>query len=177
MSTDFLIQASCPTWTMSADPVDQTLCDAVQTVFPLDTEVALVVWRHVYVPLGYKYCVSFLVDDIIAMIERLTASSEGNWQLTWPSNEFAADWRFEWSGEQLRIRSTWHSVVGGTEEMLNQRSEIHLGRQEFLAEWKKLLLTVDDALSAAGYTEATLPRTANLKRAIADLGTIGKLYR
>ena len=177
MSADFWIQASCPKWTTKASQEDDTLCDAIQTIFPLDTEVALLVWRNVYVPLNYKYCVSFLVDDIIAMIDQLMGAADGRWKLEWPSNDFAATWEFQWHDDHLEIDTQWRVVVGGTEDLLRQRPKLEISLAAFLGEWTKLLVTVLEALRAAGYDEATLPRLKQLAQGAAKVGRVGKIYQ
>lgn len=176
VSSDFWIQSSCPRWVATASPDDGNVSEAIQTVFPMTTEVALLVWRHIYVPLGYKYCVSFLVDDVVEMIHRLSANQMGSWRVEWPSNEFAGTWSFEWDAGQLRVQSEWRAVVGGTEQLLQARSELQMGLRPFLCEWTKLLMTVADALTGAGYTDEMLPDFGRLKDAIVRAGGVGAIY-
>jgi hypothetical protein len=177
MATDFWIQASCPRWTTIASPDDESLADAIDTIFPSNTERAILAWRHVHIPLGYKYCISFLIDDVLTMVDQLTSSVGGQWKVVWPSNEFAAVWQLEWSGESLRVMTEWKQVVGGTEELLQRRSVLEIDRQAFLCEWTKLFTTLRDALAAAGYTEKALPGLIRLNQAIATIAEVGDLYR
>ena len=57
----FTIQASSPRVVRRFDQSDQSLADALQTLFPVETEFALLVGNWVYLPLNYKYDWSLIV--------------------------------------------------------------------------------------------------------------------
>ncbi|MEO7594939.1 MAG: hypothetical protein ABI134_27225, partial [Byssovorax sp.] len=77
MATEFFIQSSNPRSSSECDADDASLCDAVQTVFPMATESMIMVWSGVYIPLGYKYDVSLMVDDIIDLCNDILLTKEG----------------------------------------------------------------------------------------------------
>jgi hypothetical protein len=52
---------------------DEHIGDAIQTVFPMWTEDAYLVWNGVHVPISYKYTLSFLIQDVVTMLERFVA--------------------------------------------------------------------------------------------------------
>lgn len=135
-------------------------------------------WRHVYIPLSYKYDVGMILLDVIRMVRELLASESGEWQVDWPSNTFGCRWHFRWEDECLIVTSSeWRSVVGGTEELLRGRPILQIGKSEFVFEWKALLERVRDALVGAGFTSSALPeleRITETERAIAEYGV---LYR
>lgn len=94
------------------DAADDSLCAALETVFPLYTEDAIINWNHVYVPVSYKYDLSVMVDDVLQIIEALQSSPQGRLVNHWPSNTFAASWEIDWKDGMLKIHSEWTSVVG-----------------------------------------------------------------
>lgn len=177
MATEFIIQSSNPRAESDCDPDDASLSDAIQTVFPMDTERMLMVWNGIYIPLGYKYDVSLMVDDILDLCSNIFAVIEGHQRVCWPSNTFAAAWDVRWGSDMVTIEAQWNRVVGGTEAMLNERSCISIPQEDFLAEWKRPLEIVDDALRNAGYTQQQIPRLTVLRNIITRLPGHGHLYR
>ena len=178
MSNEFWIQASCPRWQGSVDPDATTIDEAVESVFPLNTEDALIVWRHVYIPLSYKYDVGTILPDVLQMIRELSNAESGEWQVAWPSNTFGASWHFTWEGDRLVVTAReWRSIVGDTEDLLRKRSILEIGKLEFISEWKALLERVHSALSGAGYTAKIIPEFEQLAVAIGDIQQSGRLYR
>jgi hypothetical protein len=176
MATEFIIQSSNPRANSSHDPDDASLSDAIKTVFPMDTERMLMVWNGIYVPLGYKYDVSLMVDDILDLCCDMCAAAEGHRRICWPSSSFAAVWDVKWSFGVATIEAQWHRVVGGTESMLAARPCISIPHKEFLAEWKRPLKLVDDALRGAGYTQKQIPRLSVLDDIKTTLPGYGQLY-
>lgn len=120
MTSSFAIQASQPRTEASYDPDDESLCDAVQSTFPLRTESMLIVWNGVYIPLGYKCDVSFIVDDGLDLLDAMLTSATGRRTIHWPSNTFASSWVVEWDPSNVVIEATWRAVVGGTEACSRQ---------------------------------------------------------
>jgi hypothetical protein len=176
MAYEFVIQASCPRALLVHDPDDESLSDAIQTVFPMDTERAILAWHRVCVPLGYKYDVSLLVDDILGITEVMLVDERGARVVQWPSNTFAATWDITWDEEGTTVHAKWECVSGGIESLLVSRGSIAIPKKEFLAEWKSLLVVVERALDAAGYTESQLAGLSRLRRVIAALPGHGVLY-
>ncbi len=178
MSVYFWIQASCPRWQGSVDPDATTIDEAVESVFMRNTEDALIVWQHVYIPLSYKYDVGTILRDVLHMVRELLSSDAGEWQVDWPSNTFGARWHFKWEEERLVVTaSEWRSVVGDTEDLLRKRSILEIGKAEFISEWKAVLERVHTALSDAGYVSTTIPELDELSETISRIPRHGVLYR
>lgn len=177
MAAEFIIQSSNPRTETACDHDDASLSDAIQTVFPMDTERMLMVWNGIYVPLGYKYDISLMVDDILDLCGDMIAAKEGHRRVCWPSNSFAAVWDIRWGSDMVTVESQWNRVVGGTEAMLAARSCIFIPQRDFLAEWKLPLEIVGDALRKAGYTQEQIPRLPVLHDVITRLPGYGHLYR
>lgn len=178
MSVEFWIQASCPRWQAIIDPEATTFDEACESVFPRNTEAAIVVWQHVHIPLCYKYDVGTILRDIIQMIRELSAAESGEWQVAWPSDTFGTTWHFQWEGDRLVVTALeWRRIVGDTEELLRQRPILEIGKQEFMSEWKALLERVHTALSGAGYTAKMIPELEQLTATIGSIQHYGVLYR
>ena len=162
MGLVFAIQASCPRSLLQRSADDENLGMAIETVFPLETEIAFVVWNSIYVPLSYKYDVSILTEQVLWLHDQLMAAEEGKLLFDWPSNTFATRWTVAWKGDALRIDSRWSGVRGGLLDLLNGQPTVEIGRQAFFAEWRALLERVDGALRRAGYDANNLPEMSCL---------------
>lgn len=178
MSAEFWIQASCPRWLRHDGFTGATIDEAIEAVFPREAEDAFIVWRHVYIPLSYKYDIGTILMDVIRMVKELLATESGEWQVDWPSNTFGCRWHFRWEGECLVVTSSeWRSVVGSTEELLRGRPILQIGKSEFVFEWKALLERVRDALVGAGFTSRTLPELDRIIETVRAIAEYGVLYR
>lgn len=120
----FQIQASNPRALQTFDPDDASVSDAMQTIFLMNIEDAHMKWNGIHVPLSYKYTISFMMSDLLAIICRLTNEAAGSLTNRWPTNDLEATWHIEWNGEALAIRSEWETVVGGTVHLLTARPTI-----------------------------------------------------
>src|SRR5882762_374566 len=112
MEYRFVIQASNPRTLSQFDPDDSSLFDAIQTVFPLEAEYALLTWNWVYIPLDYKYDWCLLVDEVISLVECMTSEQSGSRTIHWPSNTFSAVWDVEWADGKVTVNATWKCVLG-----------------------------------------------------------------
>src|SRR5262245_32391183 len=167
MNYRFVLQASAPHALKIRDSHVRTVADAVESVFPLETECAMMVWNWIHVPLGYRYDISLMIDDAVRLITRQMSTEQGNERICWPSNTFASTWDVEWSGGMTAIHALWESVVGDTEPLLRQRPDVRIQTADFLAEWKRPLETVADALTGAGYEVEQLSGMRELLNVIA----------
>lgn len=153
MSYRFAIQASNPRSSKTGNAGDRTLEDAMETVFPLEAEYAILIWNWIYVPLTYKYDLSLMVRDIVRVVDSVLSHATGSTTVQWPSNTFAATWRIEWEARSIRIDAEWTCVLGDVEALLCGRPTVVMTPNRFVAEWKRPLEIIAAALSRAGYTE------------------------
>lgn len=174
---DFWIQASSPECTSEFDEEDQTLSDAIQTVFPMMTERAIMVWKSIYIPLCYKYDISCMMDDILSVLEKLRSHSSGTISIHWASNTFANIWNIVWFEDTVTIQPKWGSVLGHTEEILNSKGSVTLPKLTFISEWKKILFNVISALIESGYNKEGLPGMGRLIFEYNAIGSQGLLYQ
>jgi hypothetical protein len=173
---NFWIQASNPKSLSVINEEDLSIYDALQTVFPLITEDAYLVWHHVHIPLGYKYDVSVIITEALDMIEALKRGDSGEIAVTWPSNTFRVDWQIRWNGATLQIDAKWENVVGFTESLLSARPTLTIGKDEFISEWKQLLGVALKALTDAGYRDEQLVDLPRLRRIHDEIRNPGILY-
>jgi hypothetical protein len=173
----FAVQASNPRTLRRFEQDDRTLFDAIQTVFPIETEFAFIVWNWVYIPITYKYDVCLLIDDIIELLELVLSNDSGRRIIQWPSNTFAGTWAVEWTGDGITLDAQWECVLGEIEAILADRPVVIMTRHDFVSEWKRLLETVAEALSSAGYSTRQISGFARLNALIARIPKRGILYR
>lgn len=175
MPTCFSIQASNPRALSSFQAEDEGLVDAIQTVFPLESEFAFIIWNWVYVPVSYKYDFSLMIEDVINLLEAMMAASNGELAISWASNTFSATWKVSWE-QETTVAATWDSTLGDTASLLRERSSLTVPTQDFIAEWKRPLELVGNALVTAGYKARELPGLERLVRVSQRIPRYGVLY-
>jgi hypothetical protein len=146
----FAIQVCNPTITYPHNRMVSDLAEAIETIFPMNTEDAFLLWNLVPIRLNYKYDVSVLIDDILPLLQTMLSQAEGNYQVSWGSDTFQADWSLNWSQDQLTIQTVWHQVTGHYEDLLNSRPELVIEYDKFLHEWDGLLRKVSESLYRVG---------------------------
>lgn len=176
MTIEFSIQASNPRVLRTYDSNDESLSDAIQTVFPLDTEWALITWNGIFTPLNYKYDWSLLADDVIALLDDMLANARGAKTIHWPSNTFSSIWSITWTDETVVVRAQWNCVLGGLLDLLRAKPIVTTSKSRFMAEWKRPLQVIGDALRTAGYSVEQLPSLAQLEAVCAKVPGSGELY-
>jgi hypothetical protein len=165
----FFIQASDPRPSGLVSANDSSLGEAIETIFPLRTDFALLGWNDVYVPLTYKYDISIIISDILSMLDSILASDAGSFAVYWPSNTFCARWILTWSATELHIATTWDSVIGGTESMLNNVPDLDLEKNAFLSEWKPLLRKVRESITTTSGSVDTRLMLVHLESTLSKL--------
>lgn len=135
----FYIQASSPRIETVFDANDECLSDAIESIFPLNTENAILVWDYVCIPLSYKYDISYMIEDIIKLLNNLQQNKKGHLNINWLPNTFRCNWEINWDHGHLTIKSRWECTMGHLEEVLNHKGHISLSIEDFLCEWKKFL--------------------------------------
>ncbi|MBC2256441.1 hypothetical protein HCB46_13390 [Listeria ivanovii] len=148
---DFLIQANTPRKTGIFESDDYDLSTAIETIFPMLTEDAILVWNHIYVPLSYKYDISCMMEDIIKMINSIRLSLSGELEIRWPSNTFESTWHIKWEAGVITVTAFWETVVGDTVDLLNAKNKLTMETGKFMNEWKLLMSNVLEALLFSGY--------------------------
>jgi len=173
----FCIQASAPRTTGIFNAEDETLDEAIETTFFLNSEMALINWSGVFIPLSYKYSISTILADVLLMLQTILENNHETLELTWPSSDFNSRWVMSWKDDYLKIDAKWESVIGNTEEILNSLDSIEIGKTEFLNEWKMLLEVILNGLDTCGYDESTIKEISIMQSVYSNIETYGILYK
>jgi hypothetical protein len=151
----FDIQISNPIAIEVRDKNDNNLNDAIQSIFPLENEYCFIIWNYIFIPVSYKYDISFMINDIIKILNFIK-NGEGVLEIHWASDTFAAIWKLECASHVIKIDSKWNSVGGFIEDVLNENSFLEVEKQFFVERCKALLLFVKSKLEKAGYNSNNL---------------------
>lgn len=171
----FYVQASSPRFHCEAsDEHAESLGEAVEYSFPLLTEKMFMAWKGHRIPLCYKYDLSVIVEDLLELLVELQRPS-GEQETFWGSDTFCGRWFLKWGDGRLEVQADWRDVGAGLEKLL--ASEISIPVAHFLAEWKRPLGILCDALQNSGYTVENLPAMQLLKDVHESLTQEGILYR
>lgn len=141
------------------DSQDTRLGEALESCFPCLEDGALLYWNGVAVPLSYKYDLSLIIHDVIALVRHLRTCSRGNLVICWPSNTFHATWHLEVVAGRLRITASWNSVsaqFGPLEDQLNGAPVVEVSQADFMKQWVALLRLARQALLDTGYVPGEL---------------------
>lgn len=172
----FAIQTSNPRVVSDICPNDATIGEAIESIFPLLTEFAILIWNGVYIPLNYKYDVSEIFDDIVELVTCVALAPEGKLLVSWPSSTFRARWALSWSSREITIHASWDSVIGGTEQLLNTFPALIIDKALFLREWVTLLRKIHTLLLECLGTNSPPFDIEPLNDAIALVDGLGQLY-
>jgi hypothetical protein len=143
------------------------LAAAIQTVFPMDTDDAILNWNRIAVRLGYRYDVSVMIDDLLPLLAEVTDEPSGRRRVVWASDTFHADWDVHWLGDELlSVDAEWHSISGDYAGLLNERPTVTLPRTAFVAEWRRLLAAVLRGIDASGVKLERGDEAAHLRRLV-----------
>ncbi|WP_237228419.1 hypothetical protein [Rubinisphaera sp. JC750] len=171
---DFAIQVSNPS-SVGGIEDDESIGEALETIFSLNTESAFVIWNHLYVPLNYKCDVSLILEDVVFLVETVSASQNGNTTIHWPSSTFRARWEVSWKEDNVVVEARWESVIGDIESLLNQHPSISVPKSAFLSEWGELIKTCLNHLRIRN-TSSSLDLT-RLESVLSLVSERGTLYR
>ena len=174
----FWIQVGNPTTVSSpAFRKDTDLPEALQAMFPMETEDAIVAWNHVLIPVSYKYDLSVILEDVLELLNRLVGKRRDSFSISFGSDTFQTKWQVTQVSADLRIESHWSGVSGSIEPLLNQRSLLEIPVTEFLSEWKELLRMVLDCCQRSGLSEMDCQGIRALHQMVRQIPGNGRLYR
>ncbi len=175
---NFFIQVSNPKYLPITNDDDiESLSDAIEDSFPLDTEDAFLVWNHIYVPLSYKYDISYMIEDIVKMLKGIIEDENGSVKICWLPDTFRCDWEIEWNAGEINILSHWDCTVGDLEGLLNNNNSIKMPVEHFVNEWKQLLELIVVVLKHNDYSETKLDGLGELISVYERINGVGVLYK
>lgn len=173
----FYIQASNPKLQCEMEFNNDSLSDAIENIFPLNTENALLVWNYISIPLSYKYDISYMMEDVLDLLFDLQEMQSGKKIIHWLPGTFRCNWTVSWENGQLEIESYWECTVGHLEGLLNEKPVITLSIEEFISEWKEVLHTIIKGLKHCGYNEQKIGGMRKLLERYASIKEFGILYK
>lgn len=151
----FDIQISNPTSIEIRDRGDENINEAIQSIFPMENEYCFIVWSHIFIPVSYKYDISFMINDIIHILNFIK-KGDGSLEIHWPSNTFCSIWKIECASQTIKIESTWDCVLGRLEGLLNENSTLEVEKSVFVERLVALVLFIKSKLEKAGYNSNNL---------------------
>lgn len=149
--TNFKINACNPKNNSVFDKEDTKLSEAIYTIFPMETEDAILSWGDENITLSYRYDIGTIIDDIIQMIFTLQNNNTGKWSVAWSSNTFAGSWDFKWFEDSLKIEAKWREEFGAS-DYLKTHTVLKTVKETFLSEWGKITDKLLVSLTECGYT-------------------------
>lgn len=174
---DFYIQAGNPKILNNDNREDKTFSEAIESVFPMKTENLIIYWKHIAISLSYKYDISYMIDDILVILQEIQMNKMGSVLIHWLPDTFRVDWRLKWDDERIVIDAEWQNVVGNIEEILIQQGQVELSKENFICEWKMPLLKIINALSQNEYMASLDDKFCQLLTQFNNIQHYGLLYR
>ena len=151
--TAFRLTAGNPLSTGDFAPTDETLQEMIETVFPLNTDDAVLEWAGVRFGINYKYDISMMCDDLILLIRKINDTASGECVVNWMSSGFPFRWEVKWEAAKLEILAIPHNESNSA---LSGNEVIHVSIRGFRDEWIPVLEIVRTAAIQAGYEVANL---------------------
>lgn len=132
-------------------PARLSLSDAVEDVFVSSTNLLVLEWNGVSVPLSFKYDVSWVLLDAIEMVEQMLAARPPTTvAASFPSNSFQVEWEIDLAEDGgVEINAKWNAVGGNVAGLLADRSPLLTTASVFVTEWRHLFAVLVRAIGEA----------------------------
>lgn len=174
---NFYIQANNPRTQSVKNIGDESLADAIESTFLLNTENAIMMWNYISIPLSYKYDISYMMEDLLKLLHCLQCEESGKMIIHWLPDTFRCDWLIIWNHGQMKIQSHWECTVGNLEIILNNNSQTVTSVKHFISEWKEVLNIVIKGLERCGYDESGIKSMRQLMEQFNNINDRGILYK
>jgi hypothetical protein len=153
------------------------LSEAIEAIFPMITEDALIVWNHEYIPLNYKYDFSAIIDDLLPMCSSLLGQAHGTYKVSFGSDTFNSEWLLKWFDGKLFVTADWSSVVGSLEAVRSNCSDLETTIDHFLSEWKGVFKKIIIALEQSNIEIVDSKSYGMMREIDAAIKNSGYLYK
>lgn len=173
---DFYIQTGNPYTINKFNQEDSSLSEAIESVFPMNTEELILFWNHIGIPLSYKYDISYMINDIIILLQHIQSETEGELLVHWLPDTFRADWKLVWGEEMICIDAVWENLRGDLQKILADSRRIEISKKEFVSEWKMLLYIIISALKKSEYNQLLKHEYCKLVKNFNSIENYGILY-
>jgi hypothetical protein len=104
--------------------------------------------------LSYKYDLSIIVHDVVALFRQLRTCPVGSFYINWPSNTFHGSWRVNTAGGRVQVAASWDIVSaqdGLLAGALNAAPVVETAQADMMAQWVGLLRLANQTLLDTGY--------------------------
>lgn len=138
----------------AAEPQVRSATDlgqAIERSFKYPSEGISIIWRGETIRVPYAYGVSDILDDVLEMLEALSASQGEGYHVAFSSDEpggVDADWILSWEDDALSIDADWRSAPGGLKDQMHGHSRLLTSKQAFINNWIDALLFLCQATSS-----------------------------
>ena len=173
----FAIQVGDPRTNMKMNDEDIKISDSIESVFLTNTEDLIMIWNNIRIPLSYKYDVSYMIDDILLLLKKVSSEDVGSLFIQWLPDVFRCNWNISWNKSDVFIEAQWENITGSIEDLLNKYNRISMKKEDFICEWKALLNILCNRLRECGYSETTLVDMNKLIEQYNDIKDVGILYK
>lgn len=174
---EFYIQANNPRTSNNINDNDESLSEAIESAFILNTESAILVWNYICIPLSYKYDISYMIEDLLELLYCIQNIEKGEKKIHWLPDTFRCDWSIAWNHGQMEIISYWECTEGHLEGLLNEYPKISVSVKYFMSEWKEVLHIVLRGLNRCGYSESRIKGMKQLLEQFNRIEGRGILYQ
>jgi hypothetical protein len=124
--------------------------DAIEAIFPLETNNLVLTWNNIPIQLNYKYDISIMVYDFISIVKFIQFNGTNELEFQWASNTFASLWKLTKKDRIINIKTKWYVTNGNIENLLNNVSENEIKIKKLENEIKKLLFFLYKSLKKSG---------------------------
>lgn len=135
----FKIQINNPKSIYQAIDYEISIEEAIENIFPLENDYAIMIWNNIFIPLTYKYDISCMILDFIRIVNYIDDSNEITLEIFWASNTFSSIWILRKEQNVIQISSQWTTVIGGVESLLNSNNLNIVQKDELKNEIVKLI--------------------------------------
>lgn len=172
----FWIQVSTPRIRPSQGVVAEDLAAALQLMYVMETEDAVMSWNGVRIAVGYKYDLSIIIEDVLSLLLSLASDAQGEMQVLFGSDTLRGDWRCSWTNGRLEVLARWDSLAGNVESAANACARLEVGIGEFLAEWRGVLQRVASDVERSGIFVEDQQQLRILHDILNRTTGVGRLY-
>ncbi len=146
----FSIQAGKPKFQISNGITAEDLSEAIQIIFPMETDDASINWNGTFISMSYKYDLSVMIDDLLPLLLSVQVSDEGQYRVHFGSNTFNTEWQISWKSDELLLNAHWEENFEDLNLVEKNCSRLKISRTTFLKEWNGVLENLRQSVESSG---------------------------
>ncbi len=130
----------------------QSFSEIMPEIFPENAESAYLFWKQLPIRFHYTYECYENLERMLDWFEEMIEKESGSTEFTFITDVFISTWHAHWGDGKLKIKSEWmvktnHHLLA---ETLNNRGDLIVFRDQFMAEWKPIFEQVVSGISWSG---------------------------